>query len=558
MTPAPTPLHSEVVVIGSGAAGSLAAKLLTEGGCDVLILEAGPARSFVPAETEVPRPTTVVERLGAARRGQTIQARAPAFTAQSAPFYVDDRDNPYVAPPDAPFLWFRGRQLGGRLHTWARVSLRMSPSELDRRDADRVPDEMRWPISYADLEPYYDRVEAELAVAGNLDGLPNVPDGRFRTPVPPAPSNMALAEKVARSTGQRLIRNRVAAMPAGPHPFGIADALRTGRLRIRTDAVVRHLLNHGTGDRVRAIGFHDRESGDYSEVTADVVVLAASAFESVRLLLNSASPRHPHGIGGGSGQLGRYVSDHVMVGRNGFAAGVYADLNHAAGFDPRAARQGQFDFGDYHSMYMPDFTGRWGPTPDFPGGYGIQCGVVPPVWWALAFGERRPRWEDQVTISDSVSDAWGIPAAHVAIRRGPDELRLIAHMTAAIEEIAAIAGVRIADPPLTAQSSQRDARLFARLKHTVVSPSGAFHLGAAIHESGGARMGPDPERSVVSPFCQCWEAPNLFVTDGACFVSPGFQNPTLTIMALTARACDYILRHYRRRITDRHDTIGIG
>jgi choline dehydrogenase-like flavoprotein len=163
-----------------------------------------------------------------------------------------------------------------------------------------------------------------------------------------------------------------------------------------------------------------------------------------------------------------------------------------------------------------------------------------------------------VTISDSVSDAWGIPAAQVAIRRGPDELRLIAHMTAAIEEIAAIAGVRIADPPLTAQSSQRDARLFARLKHTVVSPSGAFHLGAAIHESGGARMGHDPERSVVSPFCQCWEAPNLFVTDGACFVSPGFQNPTLTIMALTARACDYILRHYRRRITDRHDTIGIG
>ena len=266
----------------------------------------------------------------------------------------------------------------------------------------------------------------------------------------------------------------------------------------------------------------------------------------MRILLNSANPLHPEGIGAGSGVLGRYVCDHVLFARDGVVAGDYADVNRRAGFDPRLAQQGAFDFGGYHTLYLPDFTGRWGPPPDFAGGYGIQCGVVPPVWWALAVGEMVPRRENRLSLSPSEVDAWGIPTAHIEVRRGPDEARMIRHMASTLDEMASAVGVSAIDPPLAAQGSARDLQLFRRLGSSVRGRDGAFHPGAAIHETGGARMGSDPGNSVLNAFCQCWEVPNLFVTDGACFVSSGFQNHTLTIMALTARACDYILRGYGR------------
>ena len=536
----------DVIVVGSGASGCWAAKELTEGGCRVLLLEAGRDLDGDGEFSRTPKPLSVTDRLMAARDGQPVQARCPAFTHHVAHFYVDDRENPYSTPAGMPFLWIRGRQIGGRLHTWARASLRMSPSELDRRCPDRFGSDMRWPLGYDDLATYYDRVEKTLGVQGNQDGIPNVPDGEFRPPVPLAPSNREFAARLYSASGLTLIQNRLSSMSEYRIPTPLLLAHRTGKLRIRTDSVVRHVLIDRDTGRAEGIGYHDRLTGTYYEVRAKIVILCTSAFESVRILLNSANPHHPEGVGGSSGVLGRYVCDHVLFGRDGFAAGEYADLNRREGFDPRIPSRDPLDFGGYHSMYLPDFTTRWGPEVDFPGGYGIQCGVVPPIWWALAFGEMTPRWENRISLSPTKKDAWGIPAAHIEIRHGPDEVRMIRHIASAIDEIAAIAGVTAANPPLAAQGGQLDSFLFRLLRRKVLGRHGAFHPGAAIHETGGARMGTDPKNSVLNRFCQCWDVPNLFVTDGACFVSTGFQNHTLTIMALTARACDYILRGYGR------------
>ncbi len=537
-------LDSEVIVVGSGAAGCWAAKTLTEGGVRVLLMEAGPdpyrAGFFKATEGR----NDLDARLTAARNGQHIQSLSGAFSKQTARFYVNDRENPYDTPHEAPYAWIRGRQLGGRLHTWARASLRMSPSELNFRDRKRVPDTMHWPLSYDELASYYDRVETLLGVCGNNDGLPNLPDGVFQTPPSSAPSNDELARRIKDKTGLKAVQNRVAQRAPGGVPEALIDALRTGRLRIQTGAVVRHLVTSARSGQVKGVGYHDRINGTYQEVSGKIVMLCASAFESVRILLNSTSTHHPDGIGGGSGQLGRYVCDHILVGRDGFAAGHYEELNRSVGYDPTLRSLDRFDFGNYNTLYLPDFTGKWGEDPTFPGGYGIQLGVLPPVWWALGFGEMVPRAENRVTLSKTRTDAWGIPSAHIDIRYGPEDLRMISHMNTSLDILADIAGVKAVNPPLVAQGSLRDGRIYRHFKDQITGDHGAYHPGSAIHETGGARMGNNPASSVVNPFCQCWDAQNVFVTDGACMVTPGFQNHTLTIMALAARASDYILRQY--------------
>lgn len=530
----------DAIVVGSGAAGSWAAKELTEKGMRVLLLEAGraihPERDF-PAH--VPSDRGLLSRIHAALRGQHIQCRCTSFSLRTRDFYVNDRQNPYETPPGKPYYWFRGRQLGGRLHTWVRGALRMSDHEFKAASRDGYGED--WPISYGDLAPYYERVERFLGVHGDRDGIPNVPDGTFIPPIPPTPMEgalrMILHEKCPERepVAARLVRHNPLRIP-----LPILAAQKTGRLVIRTDAVVSHItLDENTG-KAKGVIYIDRLSKKPSEALGNVIVLCASTIESIRILLNSACKKHPAGIGNSSGVLGHYLVDHVMVLKVGVVDSKLCDRNPVA---PHGGRD-PYDFGNV-GLYFPSFRNVKERCQKFLRGYAMSCrvGMGEPSWWLLSFGEMLPRFENSISLHPTKKDALGIPVAKIACVHSSNERAMIADMHETMNEIIELGGLRIQRMEEFCSFNRIVYRL---LRSRVFTREGAFYPGASIHEAGGARMGLDPKVSVLNRYNQCWDVKNLFVTDGAGFVSSGFQNITLTIMALTARACDYIVDEYRR------------
>jgi choline dehydrogenase-like flavoprotein len=521
----------DAIVVGSGAAGSWAAKELTEGGLQVVLLEAGRnldlSRDF-PADATV-RAIGVVGRAKAAIQGQSVQAQCAAFDETTKQFYVNDRKNPYTTPRGKPFLWYRGRQLGGRLHTWSRHVPRMSNYEF--KAASLRGDGVDWPLSYEDLAPYYDIVERTLGVHGKPAGIPNCPDGRFIEPAKTTKIEEAfLANLEKRLPNVRVTYGRIVKYDNKRIPLPVRLALATGRLDIRTDAVVSRLLIDARSGKATGVEYVDRTTMNTRAVSGKVVVLCASAIESVRILLNSESAKHPSGVGGSSGHLGHYLCDHVAYGQTG---------NVPEGDAEPAPFEDGFDFATT-GLYVPSFCEE--ESTNFSGGYGIQIGIGrgKPTWGMFALGEMQPRYENRVSLDPAKKDAWGIPAARIECNHSDDEVNMVAHMRRRLPEIAAAGGLQVD----TNLDLGRGNIFFRMLRSRVFADYGAYWPGAAIHESGGARMGDKPENSVLNSYCQCWDADNVFVTDGACFVSPGFQNHTLTMMALTVRACQFIARDY--------------
>jgi choline dehydrogenase-like flavoprotein len=523
----------DAIVVGSGACGSWAVKELTEGGLNVVLLEAGRnldiARDF-PTGAGV-GPDGIAGRVKSAIRGQHVQARCSPFSQTTKQFYVNDRENPYTTARGRPFLWFRGRQLGGRLHTWSRHTPRMSNHEL--KAASVRGDGVDWPLSYEDLSPYYDIVERTLGVHGTPAGIPNCPDGHFIGPAKTTQieeSFLANVEKRLPNVHVTYARNVKYDNDRVPLPMRLAQA--TGRLEIRTDAIVSRLLIDAQSGRATGAEYIERLTKKRKAVYGRVVVLCASAIESVRILLNSRCAKHPSGVGGSSGLLGRYLCDHVAYAQHGTVS--VDDVEPAPNEDG-------FDFA-VSGLYIPSFCEE--ESKNFPGGYGIQVSIGRgrPVWSIGAFGEMRPRYENHVSLDPIVKDAWGLPAARIDCSHSRDDLNMIAHMKRKLPEIAAAGGLQVdRDPDLGGRSMP--VRL---LQSQVLTSYGAVWPGGAIHETGGARMGERPDNSVLNSYCQCWDADNVFVTDGACFVSPGFQHPTLTMMALTVRACQFIVREYTK------------
>lgn len=521
----------DAIVVGSGAAGSWAVKELAEGGLKVVLLEAGRdldiARDF-PADADV-GVMGIAGRIKAAIQGQQVQARCSSFSDTTKKFYVSDRENPYTTARRDKFLWFRGRQLGGRLHTWWRHVPRMSNYEL--KAATVRGDGLDWPLSYEDLAPYYDIVERTLVVHGKPAGIPNCPDGQFVQPAQTTAIEeafLANVEKRLPNVGVTYARktkydnNRV--------PLPIRLALATGRLDIRTDAVVSRLLVDARTGRATGVEYVERLTGNTRAVDGKVVVLCASAIESVRILLNSESPRHPSGVGGSSGHLGHYLCDHISYTQ----VGTVPERDVQAGLN-----EDGFDFGGT-GLYIPSFCEQ--EPQNFAGGYGIQMAIGrgAPVWIMSAFGEMEPRYENRVSLDPNVKDAWGIPAARMECSHSENDINMVAHMKRSLPEIAATGGLQV-DKGIEVGRWNIPVR---RIRSLLLADSGALWPGGSIHETGGARMGDRPDDSVLNSYCQCWDSDNVFVTDGACFVSPGFQNPTLTMMALTVRACRYIVGDY--------------
>ncbi|HMG34151.1 MAG TPA: GMC family oxidoreductase [Blastocatellia bacterium] len=552
----------DAVIVGSGATGGWAAKELTEKGMRVLVLEAGrkvdPEKEF----TEHAWPYEMRERaLQRKPERQRVQSKCYACNEYGYQFFVDDIDNPYTTPDRKPFDWIRGRQVGGRTITWGRQSYRLSDWEFKAASRDGYGED--WPISHAELAPYYDRVEEFIGVSGGNDGVPNLPDGKFLPAMKMTCGEWLLKKAVERRWKDRhVIIGRAAILTrrhngrAACHYCGHCDrgcstwsyfsspgstlpaAERTGRLTLRPTSVASHIILDANTGLAKGVGCIDQISKQAFEVFGKVIVLCASTIESTRLLFNSADRNHPDGLANSSGVLGHYLMDHT------YAVSV-------GGLVPQVANYPyNHDDGRANGIYIPKFRNISDKNPKFIRGYGMQGGVQrgmlpttmrsipgfgsdfkkmvreskdPAPFWLGIWGEMLPRKENRVTLNKDKKDAWGIPVVHVDCAHSDNEKAMAADGLEAIKEMV------------------HEAKFEAVYANPFLASP-----GLCIHEVGTARMGIDPKTSVLNKFNQTWDVKNLFITDGACFVSQGCQNPTLTMMAITARACDYIVDEFKR------------
>ncbi len=552
----------DAIVIGSGMTGGWAAKELTELGLRTLVLEAGrllvPSRDYSEHKPVWEMPFRGLGDRRYVESRQARQRRSVSFDEWSHRSWADDVDNPYTTPQDRPFDWFRSRQVGGKSTIWGRQVYRWSDLDFEANVREGIA--VDWPIRYQDLAKWYDRVESFIGVSGQREGLAHLPDGPFLPPMAMNCVETHVAERIRASfPGERLmtigraavltapLNGRSACHYCGPCHRGcvtrsyfsalnatLPAAEATGRMTLRPYSIVRHLTVDPSSGRVSGVHVIDAQTRRALEFRARVVFLCASAIESSRILLNSRTAQHPEGVANASGQVGRNIMDHIKWG------GATGQFDGWADRRVTGARP--------NGIYVPRFRNVGTRQKDFVRGYGFQGGGSRPGWqtrlqtpgigvglkqslsdlgpWTMAlngFGEMLPREENRCTLHPTTVDAWGIPVLHIDCAWGPNELAIHKDMNLTAAEMLEKAG---------AKQVRQDTR--------ISTP------GNTNHEMGTARMGRDRRTSVLNGWNQSWDSPNLFVTDGACMTSSGNQNPSLTYMALTARACHYAVDEIKR------------
>jgi choline dehydrogenase-like flavoprotein len=555
-------LH-DVLVVGSGASGGWVAKEAAERGLSVVMLEAGPPRIPTRDFTEHISPYQLKFRgFGNQEqllRTQPVQRLCYACDEYSHQFFVNELEHPYTFRADKPFMWIRWRQVGGKTFCWARESYRYSDNEFKAASRDGYGED--WPIAYPELEPYYDRVEEFIGVSGSYERLPQLPDGKFLPPMKLSCGGVLAKQVIEQKFGWRVMPDRVANLTV-PHrgrpachycdqcqrgcftasyfnspSVTLPAAARTGKFTLVSDAIVSDLLIEPSG-RAKGVHYIDRVTHKHREAYARVVVLAAGALESTRILLNSQSSSYPEGVGNSEGVLGRYLMDHFTIegaGGNiphlrssqreetgrpcGFLIPKY--VNSSNDRQNRTFLRGYRFDGDgsqelySHAFLMPELGDAWRKR--------VREEI--PYYFAIeAQGECLPRADNRVTLDQDRKDAWGIPVLHVDATYGENEKAMANAMR---DDIAAI---------------------LDEMKLTDVTPPKAelSIFGKNIHECGTARMGHDPKKSVVDANCKVHDIRNVFVTDGAVFATQGCYEPTLTIMAISARAGEHIAQAFVR------------
>jgi choline dehydrogenase-like flavoprotein len=515
----------DVLIVGSGHAGGMAAKVLTEKGISCLVLEAGPEMDY-----DRDRSNKAVYELP--YRGFNKPGRLP-HVIQANEFnanqWVDEVEVPYTHDASAPYNWVRVRLVGGRSHFWARQSFRLSDFEF--KAADHGDGNDNWPIGLADVAPYYDRVEAIFKVAGRKEGWPQFPDGNFvPTTYPPDSGTIKRFTEVANARGIGVSKMRSAQGINGLASsinLLLPDALATGKLDIVSNAIVRQVTVDKNTGRVNGVHFVDRHSRREMEVKAKVVVLAAGSLETTRLLLNS-------GIANSSGVMGHHLMDQlygvsvvasVPQARDGKAPG---GLMGGSALVPRFRNLKKGEKNSFLKGYCLNISSGAGASPHHFAAYGEELEQKLESYAGSCitggiYGERVSRFENHVSIDKTVTDAWGIPVLHIDFHDSDNERNMAKDAADTLDDLFRASGWEILS------KSDR-----------------CYPPGRSIHEMGTCRMGENPKTSVLTPWNQSHDIKNLFVVDAASFVTCGWQNPTMTILALSMRASEHLAEEIRK------------
>ena len=551
----------DAIVVGSGISGGWAAKELTEKGLRVLLLERGRnvehIKDYVNATKGLWEYPHRGGRTRAMEEAYPVLKRDYPLNEKNLEFWVDEQESPYTE--ERRFDWYRGYQVGGRSLLWGRQSYRLGDLDFEANARDGIA--VDWPIRYAEIAPWYDHVERHAGISGSIEGLSQLPDGQFQ---PPMPLNCGEELIAGRLRGlydgrRRIIPGRTAnlteALPGRSPcqyrhacwlgcPYGayfstqsstLPAAVATGRLTLRPFAIATEILYDRDRQRATGVRVLDAVTEETIDFQARVVFVCASTINSTWLLMRSATDVWPDGLGSSSGELGHNLMDHhFRLGARGRIDGL--DDQTVYGNRPTG-------------FYLPRYRNLFGDRRDYLRGFGYQGGASRQGWaravaelgvgadfkdrmaqpgeWSIgatAFGEMLPSHDNRMSLDETVVDKWGLPVPKIDCATGENERLMRIDMMNDMAEMLDECGVQDVSP------YDRD-----------------YFPGMGIHEMGTARMGRDPRTSVLNEYNQVWDAPNVFVTDGSCMTSSGCQNPSLTYMALTARAADHAVRELNRQ-----------
>ena len=557
-----TPQVFDVVVIGSGAGGGTAVKVLTDFGINVALLEAGPMLNPARDFKEHVLPYQVDHR-GAGPHAEQYFGRQQWGYFNAPNGYWDIEGEPYTVAPDNEFRWFRSRIVGGRTNHYGRISLRFADYDFKPYSTDGLGTD--WPVTYDEIAPYYDKAEGFIGVTGTKEGIRSAPDGNFLPPVPPRVHEV-LVQKACGKLNIPCIPSRMAMLTrplngrAACHYCGqcgrgcqtasaftssqamIFPAMKTGKLTIFTGAMARELIADGSG-KVTAVSYVDKATRTEQQIRCRVVVLAASACESARLLLNSKSPRFSAGLANSSGQVGRNLTDSVGFGLSGHIPALEGLPRHNSDGiggmhvyvpwwlldkkDKEFPRGYHIEIGGgFHMPQLGSFHGREGYgkalKQSIRTSYGTGIGLA-------GRGEMIPNQHTYCEIDPKAVDQWGIPVLRFHWRWSEHEIKQAKHMGQTFQNIIQAMGGKVTG----LANPEREA-------------DGISVGGTIIHEAGTAVMGADPRTSVLNKFCQAHEVKNLFVTDAAPFVGNPDKNVTLSIIAFAWRASEYLAEEMRK------------
>lgn len=565
----------DVVIVGSGAGGGMTAKVLSEAGLSVAVVEAG--GDFDPAKEEFR--TQLKWPWESPRRGANTQRAFGDFDAAWGGWEIDGE--PYVRAEGTKFDWFRSRMLGGRTNHWGRISLRFGPKDFKRRDIDGLGD--NWPIAYEDVKPYYDKVDKLIGIFGTNEGLPNDPDGFFLPPpkprlhelfvqkgaakakVPVIPARLSiLTRKINNDRGVCFFCkqcNRACQVYAdfSSGTCLIQPAMKNGSVDLYTLAMVREVITDTSGKATGLIYIDKKDLKEY-RIGAKVVVLAASACETARIMLNSKSKIHPNGLSNSSGVLGRYLHDSTGADRMGILPELIDRPRYNEDgvggmhvYSPWWLDNKKLDFPrGYHLEYwggmsMPSYGFGFGmetmrsyikdefgnPSPNGGFGAGLKKDIRRIYGTTVGMsgrGESIPQYDNFCEIDPEIVDKYGIPVLKFHYKWTDHELKQAKHMHDTFEEI------------LTGMGA-----IILGKKPDESTQNGLHAPGRIIHEVGTTRMGDNPQTSVLNKYAQAHECKNLFVTDAGSFVSQADKNPTWTILALAWRTSDYIIDQLKKQ-----------
>ena len=545
----------DVCIVGSGAGGGMAAHALTQAGAKVVMLEAG-GEWYASKNSQMLVPAWASPRRGASKRSRPFGE----FDACDGGWDIEGE--PFTRAPGTQFNWWRGRMLGGRTNHWGRISLRFGPDDFKGKSKDGLGDD--WPISYDDVAPYYDRVDDLIGVFGSREGLRNHPDGNFQ-PAPRPRCYELLVKKTSDKLGITCIPSRLSITTKAIHgrqachycgqcnrgcqvkanfsspDVLIGPALRTGKLTLITNAMARE-VTVGKDGLATGVSYVDKRTGTDRHVTAKVVVLAASACESARLMMNSRSARFPHGVGNSSGWVGKGLTDTTGTDVAGFIPAMVDHVPHNEDgvggmhvYMPWWLDNKKLDFPrGYHievwgGLGAPGY-GFMGGIASYPGGggYGKSLKDDYRKYYGATIGfsgrgEMIPNADSYCEIDPTTVDQWGIPVLRFHWKWTDNEYNQSKHMQETFRSLIAEMGGQVFNPMPTKEQGY-----------------GLATGGSIIHELGCVQMGANEKNSVLNQNCQAHDCRNLFVADGGPFVTQADKNPTWTILALAWRTADYI------------------